>query len=123
MQKEIFYVENSHCPQSELHVHIADTFFTRLRGLMLRKAEDFALGQGLLIAPCNSIHMMFMRFPIDVVYIDKDYRVLKTVENLAPWYGLSWCLKSNSWGTVELPVNTIKTFGIKEGSRFVKGKI
>ncbi|HKY20073.1 MAG TPA: DUF192 domain-containing protein [Vicinamibacterales bacterium] len=40
---------------------------------------------GLIIAPCNAIHMFFMRFPIDAAFVAKDGRVLKTVHALKPW--------------------------------------
>ena len=54
-------------------LEIADTFLKRFLGLMGRK--KIPEGQGLLILPCNSIHMMFMRFSIDAVYIDENFVV------------------------------------------------
>ena len=54
-------------PQLELRVQVADNFLQRLRGLMLRSPASLPLGMGLLIAPCNSIHMMFMRFAMMTV--------------------------------------------------------
>lgn len=122
MQEKIFYIDTNTRPPSELTVQIADTFFKRLRGLMFRSQESFPLGRGLLIAPCNSIHMMFMRFPIDVVYIDENYHVLKVVGNLPAWRGLSWCLARNCWGVVELPVGSITHYGLTVGSKFVLKK-
>ncbi|MBR2180058.1 MAG: DUF192 domain-containing protein [Selenomonadaceae bacterium] len=77
-----------------LNVDIADNFFTRFRGLMLRKR--LASGHGLLISPCSSVHMMFMRFAIDVVYLSKGYRILKIVRNLRPWIGVSMCSGAHS---------------------------
>jgi len=94
-----------------LDVAVADTFFTRLRGLMLRRS--LPRGQGLLIAPCNSIHMCFMRFAIDAVYIDRDYRVLKVVHNLRPWLGLSWC--RGAWGVIELTAGGAEKYGLRTG--------
>lgn len=63
-------------------VSVADTFFTRLRGLMFKKHLDAS--SGLLIQKCSSIHTCFMRFPIDVIYLDKDYTVLYS-ETVIPW--------------------------------------
>ena len=100
----------------ELKVYMADSFASRFRGLMLQPKDSLPLGTGLLIAPCNSIHMMFMRFPIDVVYIDKNYQVLKQVPNVRPWLGLSTCWHKNTWATLELPVGSIKAYGIQVGS-------
>ena len=100
----------------ELNVYMADSFNTRFRGLMLRPRDFLPMGTGLLIAPCNSIHMMFMRFPIDVVYIDKNYQVLKQVPNVRPWLSLSACWNKNTWATLELPVGSIEAYGIQAGS-------
>ncbi|MCR5758505.1 MAG: DUF192 domain-containing protein [Selenomonas sp.] len=82
----------------QLQIEIADTFFARFRGLMLRK--KLPAGHGLLIAPCNSIHMCFMRFAIDAIFIDKDYHVLKISRNVKPWTGIAWCW--NAWGVIEV---------------------
>lgn len=62
---------------------LADRPWTRLRGLLGRKGLQ--AGEGLLLRPVGAIHTMFMRFAIDVVFLDRDYTVLKVVENLRPW--------------------------------------
>ncbi len=62
---------------------VADNYWTRLRGLMC--ASPLAPGEGLLISPCSSVHTHFMRFPIDVVYVDKDHQVVGIDARLAPW--------------------------------------
>ena len=89
MRQEIFKINGN-----ILTVEVADSFFNRLRGLMFRKHLE--VGHGLLITSCNSIHMMFMRFAIDVVYLDKDYTIIKIVRNLRPWLGVSICLSASS---------------------------
>lgn len=109
-------VENLAINGREMKVYMADSFATRFRGLMLRPRDFLPMGTGLLIAPCNSIHMMFMRFPIDVVYIDKNYQVLKQVTNIRPWLGLSACWNKNTWATLELPIGSIKAYEIQAGS-------
>lgn len=65
------------------NIIIADKFWTRMRGLIGKRnlKED----EGLLLAPCNAVHMMFMRFPIDVIFLDKDFVVVKIMDNLRPW--------------------------------------
>lgn len=55
-------------------VVIADSFFTRLRGLMWKK--NLAEGEGLLIKGCNQVHSFNMRFPIDVLFLSKQMEVL-----------------------------------------------
>ena len=87
----------------KLKVEIADNFWRRFLGLMGRK--NLPSGHGLLITSCNSVHMCFMRFPIDVVYLDKNNSVIKIVKNLPPWVGLSCCFGASS--ALELPAGAI----------------
>ncbi len=61
----------------------AATFFSRLRGLLGRR--DLDEGEGLLIRPTSSIHTFFMRFTLDVAFLDRDGRVVKLVPGLRPW--------------------------------------
>ena len=98
-----------------LEVKMADSFFTRLAGLMLQK--KLPQGTGLLLAPCNSVHMCFMRFAIDVIYIDKEYKILKVVKNLKPWVGLSMC--NNAWATLEMAAGEAERCGLKVGESFI----
>jgi uncharacterized membrane protein (UPF0127 family) len=62
---------------------VADRPHTRLRGLLGR--DGLSAGEGLLIRPTSSIHTFFMRFAIDVVFIDRGGVVLKVVSKLRPW--------------------------------------
>ena len=94
-----------------LQVKIADTFLTRLCGLMLQRPLPPATA--LLIAPCNSIHMCFMRFAIDAVYFDGEGRVVKIVPHLAPWLGLSACLRAK--GCLEMKAGEANRLGIQVG--------
>ena len=72
-------------------------------------------GRGLLLSPCSSVHMCFMRFAIDVIYIDKDFKVMKVVPNLMPWVGLSLC--SGAWGVIEMASGEAARIGIEKGDR------
>jgi uncharacterized protein len=62
---------------------LATSFWTRFRGLMGR--ASLAPDEGMLFRPAGSIHMFFMRFPIDAVFCDRDLRVVKVVRGLRPW--------------------------------------
>lgn len=62
---------------------VADRFWTRLRGLLGRR--DLPHGEGMLFRPGGSVHMFFMRFPLDVVFLDRDLRVLGVAAGLRPW--------------------------------------
>lgn len=65
----------------------ADTFGKRFFGLMGRKTFEGALW----IEPCSSIHMMFVRFAIDAVFVDAEGRVLEVVRGVRPWIGFAAC--------------------------------
>jgi uncharacterized membrane protein (UPF0127 family)/CheY-like chemotaxis protein len=63
--------------------HVAATALTRMRGLLGRRT--LPVGDGLFLSPTPSIHTLFMRFPIDAVFVDDDLHVVKLVGNLRPW--------------------------------------
>jgi uncharacterized protein len=84
--------------------------WTRFRGLMLR--GGLAEGEGLVIRPCSSIHMMFMRFPIDAVFFDKENRVTKVAKNVRPWTGLA-AGGRGAKGVIELPAGASE--GVEPG--------
>jgi uncharacterized protein len=64
---------------------IADTHWTRLRGLLGTSEDDFRNGRGLWIRPCRGVHTLAMRFAIDVVYLDRAGTVVHVEHNLQPW--------------------------------------
>ncbi|TLS35571.1 DUF192 domain-containing protein [Pseudalkalibacillus caeni] len=89
-----------------------NTFFKRFRGLMLKKSLQ--VEKGIAITPCNSIHMFFMRFPIDVLFLDKRGKVLKIVPHLKPWRIVPPI--KNAHTAIELPQGTAERFGVYEGN-------
>lgn len=113
MRKMDMFIAGTEKKNPPLHIEVADSFFSRLRGLMGR--SDLTDRQGLLIAPCSSIHMCFMRFPIDAVYINRDYEILKIVSGLHPWLGLSWC--PGAWAVIELKSGESKRYGLAVGDK------
>ena len=64
-------------------VTVATSIWSRFWGLMGK--GNLEEGHGLHITPCSSIHMFFMRFAIDVVFLDKSSRVTKVVHSIKPW--------------------------------------
>src|SRR5919205_3704973 len=64
---------------------VADTHWTRLRGLLGRSPDDFRNGSGLWIVPCHGVHTLGMAFAIDVVYLDRDLTVIEIQSQLRPW--------------------------------------
>ena len=97
-----------------LEIEFADNFLKRLRGLMFRRRLEE--GRGLLLAPCNSVHMLFMRFAIDVIYLDENFSIKKIVRNLAPWLGISVCF--GAWGALELPSGEAERLKLVVGQKF-----
>lgn len=91
-------------------VELANTATLRLRGLLGRKA--LTMQQGLLILPCNSVHTFGMKFPIDVVYLNKKNQVIKIVDALKPTR-MSGCLRASK--VLELASGSAQINSIKKG--------
>jgi uncharacterized membrane protein (UPF0127 family) len=64
-------------------VDLADTFFKRFIGWMGKR--NVSEEEGLLLIPCKSVHTCFMRFPVDVLFIDVSGKVVHIIERLKPW--------------------------------------
>lgn len=62
---------------------VADQFWPRFVGLQFRRS--FEPGEGLWLTPCSSIHTCFLRFGIDLVWLDADCRVVDLAPNILPW--------------------------------------
>lgn len=90
---------------------MADRFFTRFKGLM--GVSHFPDGHGLLIKPCNSIHMFFMKIPLDIVFINKELQVVHTIDSLLPWRMSPFV--PGAFCVIELPAGTILKSGTTTG--------
>jgi hypothetical protein len=91
---------------------IADTAAKRRHGLLGR--DNLANGQALWIVPCEGVHTWGMRFPIDVLYLDRKKRVRKVRRVMKPWR-LSMCLLAHS--VLELPAGIIEQTGTQPGDQ------
>jgi len=89
---------------------VAGSGAKRSKGLLGRKG--LALGEAMWIIPCEAVHTFFMRFPIDLIYLDRKYRVKKTRAAVPAWR-LSACLSAHS--VLELPAGAIKQTCTQEG--------
>lgn len=76
------------------HVAEARTAWARMIGLLAH--DSLPIGEGLLLAPAWSIHTWFMRFPIDVVFLDRESRVLRVFPALGPWRLVSGTRKGHT---------------------------
>jgi len=98
-----------------IKIEIYNTFLRRLRGLMFRLKP--IVNEGILIDPCNSIHMFFMFFSIDVVFVNESGEIVHLKENVKPW-SLIFPIK-NAKAALELPVGTVERYGVGIGDRAV----
>lgn len=94
-------------------IGLANTSPTRFLGLMGRRSLE--PGAGILIRPSSGVHTLFMRFPIDVVGLDKRLRVVKLWPRLRPWWLTSVKLRVQS--VVELPAGQIEHCNIELGDQ------
>jgi uncharacterized membrane protein (UPF0127 family) len=92
---------------------VARTFWTRLRGLL--GTTPLQPGAGLLLEPCNSIHMFFMSYPIDAIYLDARNSVLHVAANLAPWQ-IGPTVR-HARRVLELPAGQAERCGVQPGDR------
>jgi uncharacterized membrane protein (UPF0127 family) len=99
---------------------MGESFWQRFVGLMGRASMPVREG---LYLPANSIHMMFMRFPIDALFVSKeDGEGLRSVVRLRPelpaWRGVVMPVRGAE-GVIEMPAGTLERLGVMEGDRVV----
>lgn len=98
-------------------VMVADTLIQRMKGLLGR--DGLKQGESLLLKPCNSIHTLFMRFPIDAAFLDKENNIVAVRNNLARnrLTGVYFSARS----VLELPAGTLEKAEAMTGDRIVIG--
>jgi uncharacterized membrane protein (UPF0127 family) len=96
------------------HLEVAGSLWAQTVGLMGRK--EIAPDAGLLIPRCNAIHTAFVRFPIDVMFLDKDLTAVRLIPALSPWRIIGFVRGANS--VVELPAGTLRQKQIVVGQQF-----
>jgi uncharacterized protein len=89
---------------------MADRAVPRMRGLIGRRG--LPSGEGMLLSPAPAIHTAFMRFPIDALFLDRDFRVVEIVERLGPWRIAS---KRRARAVLELAAGESARCGVKIG--------
>lgn len=96
-------------------IAVAGTSTSRAKGLLGR--DSLASGEGLLFKNCSSLHTFFMRFPIDIIFADKNGRVLKIAESVGPFRLVAAPLRSHY--AIELPVGAIAESATKVGHHLI----
>jgi hypothetical protein len=87
---------------------------SRNRGLLGR--DSLPEGHAIVLAPCNSVHTFFMRFPIDIAFVARDGQVVKVVEHLRAW---RIALSLRSFATIEFAAGALGGDGVAAGDRLV----
>ena len=83
-----------------------------MRGLLGR--PSLAPGEGLLLTPASAVHTFFMRFAIDVVFLDADLTVLGIRDTVKPWRMVGW---RGARSVLELPAGICEQRGLRTGDR------
>jgi uncharacterized membrane protein (UPF0127 family) len=86
---------------------VAGTHWSRFCGLMCTETADFPPGRGLWIVPSRGVHTFAMRFPIDVIYLDKEKIVVHVEDNLKPWRMAP--VRVSAVSVLELPSNMLRS--------------
>jgi uncharacterized membrane protein (UPF0127 family) len=94
------------------HCLVADRPWTRMRGLLGR--SELPRGEGILLRPAGSIHMFFMRFPIDAVFLDREGTVVGVEADLKPW---RTARRKGAKSVLELPAGETERVGLAPGVR------
>lgn len=89
----------------------ADTLFLRMKGLLDR--NEIKKGEALIITPCDSIHTFFMRFAIDVIFVDRRHRVDFAINSIKPWRLSRLCWRAKF--AIELPSGVIQETRTEKG--------
>ena len=93
-------------------VELALSRKTRRAGLLGRARIDAAAA--MILAPCFTIHTAFMRFPIDVLFVDRSGRALRVVHRLRPWRAV---MSARAFAAIELAAGAARAHGIEVGDR------
>jgi len=93
----------------------------RDRAVGLLATPSLQPGEGLLIERTQSIHMFFMRYPIDVVFTDRGGKVTRTVPGLRPWRVVWWARGARD--CIELPVDSLLASGTMAGDQLAVSQL
>ncbi|WP_318506904.1 DUF192 domain-containing protein [Bacillus sp. T3] len=96
-------------------IKVCDRFWPRFRGLMFRRKP--LVDEGILLVPCNSIHMFFMFFPIDVVFLDRNDVVVVVRKNVKP--NMMIFPIRGAEKVLELPIGTVEKYSIEVKDQIV----
>ena len=94
------------------HLLVAARPLRRMRGLLGR--SSLPSGEGILLRPAGSVHTFFMRFPIDVVFLDEELQVVGISRDLRPW---RFAGRSGACSVLEISAGEARRRGLNKGDR------
>ena len=96
----------------------AERFQERLIGMIGKKFTHF---DGMVFDRCNAVHTFFMKMPIDILFVSREGKVLKSVEKFPSWRPFLYC--KNSFYVIELPCGAIARSGTEKGDQLSFGSV
>lgn len=100
-----------------IRLSLANTHWTRFRGLLGLASDDFGNGSGLWIVPCRGVHTLGMAFAIDVIYLDRTLKVVDVQSAVKPWRFTPIRIQAAS--VLELPCHTVAETKTEVGDTIV----
>lgn len=94
---------------------VADSIFTRMKGLLGR--DSLPEGSGLWLKPCKGIHTFGMKFAIDIVFLDREKRVVEVMSEIGP--NRVTAIYSNAATVLELPAKTLSGTNLLKGDMLI----
>lgn len=95
-------------------IELADTFLTRLKGLLGK--EKLEEGQGIILAPCSAVHCLGMKFAIDVIFLNENKEVINIIENIQP--GANGAKEKKAHFVLEVAMGVVGQKSIQIGDTF-----
>lgn len=95
--------------KTDIQIDVCSTFFKRLRGYMFQVKQ--APNEGKWLTPCNGVHMFFMFFPLDILFVDQDNHIVGMYAHVKPWS--KPISVKQAFATIEVPAGTINRYSIQ----------
>jgi uncharacterized protein len=115
LNSKIFKAKIEEGPLLGQEITLASNWRSRLKGLLGTK--KLPPGKGMLIVPCQSIHMFFMSIPLDIIFLDKTGIVVGIIHKIKPWRISRYY--SQAYGVLEMPAGTCKKANLEKGDLIV----
>jgi uncharacterized membrane protein (UPF0127 family) len=103
----------------EIVAETSASLWFRMGGLLFKPCPE--AGKALWLQPCNAIHMLGMKYPLDVIFLDKNLKIVKLIEDICPNHFSPLVFKAHS--VLEMRVGQISKLELKVGDIFQSSRI